>query len=73
VVSFHFRNEGFFARSRKAKDYAETYGKQAAERILQIYPPGGFICLRLIDAQIAEKSHFWIETRQGLELGQSSI
>ena len=48
--SFQFRNEQFFARSRKSGDRAEAYIWYVAQAILQI------------DAEIAEKGHFWMET-----------
>ena len=44
--SFQFRNENFFARSRKSKNCAEAYNLYAAQAILKI------------DAEIAEKGHF---------------
>ncbi len=50
-VSFQFRNEQFFARSRKSRDCAEAYIGYDAQAIPQI------------DAEIAEKGHFWMETR----------
>jgi hypothetical protein len=43
----------FFARSRKSRACAEAYSKYAAQGIPQI------------DAEIAEKDHFWTETRLG--------
>ena len=49
--SFQFRNEQFFARSRKSRDCAEVYRLYTAQTIPQI------------DAEIAEKCHFWMETR----------
>jgi hypothetical protein len=49
-LSFQFRNEQFFAKSRKSKDCAEAYRSYAAQTIPQI------------DAEIAEKGHFWMET-----------
>ena len=49
-VSFQFRNEQFFARSRKSRDCAEAYIMYVAQAIPQI------------DAEIAEKGHFWVET-----------
>ena len=49
-VSFQFRNEYFFARSRKSRDCAEAYNWYVAQAIPQI------------DAKIAEKGHFWMET-----------
>jgi hypothetical protein len=51
-VSFQFRNEKFSARSRKSKNYAEVYIWYTAQVIPQI------------DAEIAENSHFWMETSQ---------
>jgi proline dehydrogenase len=49
-VSFQFRNEQFFARSRKSRDCAEAYIRYVAQAITQI------------DAEIAKKGHFWMET-----------
>jgi len=49
-LSFQFRNEQFFARSRKSRNYAEAYKWYAAQVIPQI------------DAEIAEKGHFWMDT-----------
>jgi hypothetical protein len=49
-VSFQFRNEQFFARSRKSRDCAEACIWYVAQAIPQI------------DAEIAEKGHFWMET-----------
>jgi len=49
--SFQIRNEQFFARSRRSRDCAETYKWYVAQEIPQI------------DAEIAEKGHFWMETR----------
>ena len=49
-VSFQFRNEEFFARSRKARDCAEAYIGYVAQAIPQI------------DAEIGKKGHFWMET-----------
>jgi hypothetical protein len=50
-MSFQFRNVQFFARSRKSRNCAEEYTEYAA----QVIPP--------IDAEIAEKGHFWMETK----------
>ena len=50
-VSFQFRNEQFFARSRKSRDCAEAYIGYVTQAIPRI------------DAEIAKKSHFWMETR----------
>ena len=50
-VSFQFRNEQFFARSRKSRDWAEAYIWYVAQAIPQI------------DAEIAKKGHLWMETR----------
>jgi len=47
---FQCRNEQFFVRSRKSRNYAEAYKWYAAQVIPQI------------DAEIAEKGHFWMET-----------
>jgi hypothetical protein len=47
---FQFRNEQFFARSRRSRDCAETYTWYVAQGIPQI------------NAEIAEKGHFWMET-----------
>jgi hypothetical protein len=47
---FQIRNENFFVRSRKSRDSAEAYVWYAAQGIPQI------------DAEIAEKGHFWMET-----------
>ncbi|MBW2021227.1 MAG: nucleotidyl transferase AbiEii/AbiGii toxin family protein, partial [Deltaproteobacteria bacterium] len=52
LASFQSRNENFCARSRKSRDYAEAYLKYAAQVIPQI------------DAEIAEKGHLWMETRE---------
>ena len=49
-VSFQFRNEYFFARSRKSRDCAEAYNWYVAQAMPQI------------NAEIAEKGHFWMET-----------
>jgi len=48
--SFQCRNEQFSARSRKSRNYAEAYNLYAVQVIPQI------------DAEIAEKGHFWMET-----------
>jgi len=48
--SFQFRNEQFFARSRKSSYYAEAYREYAAQVMAKI------------DAGIAKKSHLWMET-----------
>jgi len=48
--SFQFRNEQFFAKSRKSRDCAEAYRSYATQTIPQI------------DTEIAEKGHFWMET-----------
>ena len=48
-VGFQFRNEQFFARSRKSRGRAEAYIWYVAQAILQI------------DTEIAEKGHFWME------------
>ena len=45
----------FFARSRKSRDYAETYYKYAAQVIPQI------------DAEIVKNSHLWMETKQEVQ------
>jgi len=50
LMSFQFRNVQFSARSRKSRNYAEEYIEYAA----QVIPP--------IDAEIADKGHFWMET-----------
>jgi hypothetical protein len=50
LLRFGYRNEGFSARSRKSRDYEEMYSRYIAQGIPQI------------DAEIAEKSHFWMET-----------
>ena len=49
-VSFQFRNEQFFARSRKSRGCAEAYKWYVAQAIQQI------------DAEIAEKGHLWMDT-----------
>ena len=49
-MSFQIRNETFFARSRKSRDCAETYLEYVAQEIPQI------------EAEIAEKGHFWMES-----------
>ncbi len=53
----------------KARDCAEAYIWYVAQAIPQICPPledlsasGGLVRLRLIDADIAEKGHLWMET-----------
>jgi len=51
LYSFQSTNENFFARSRKSRDCAEAYDRYAAQGIPQI------------DAEIAEKGHFWMETK----------
>ena len=53
--SFLCRNEQFFARSRRSRNYAEAYKWYAAQVIPQT------------DAEIAEKGHFWMETSQRLD------
>ncbi|KPK88796.1 MAG: hypothetical protein AMJ94_14070 [Deltaproteobacteria bacterium SM23_61] len=53
--SFQFRNEQFFARSRKSRDCAEVYRLYTAQTIPQI------------DAEIAEKCHFWIPVKREAE------
>jgi len=53
IHGFQFRNEKFSARSRKSRDYAEAY--PAFSGTAQIIPQ--------IDEEIAEKGHFWMETR----------
>ncbi len=50
-MGFQIRNEEFFARSRKSRNWAETYVEYAAQVIPQI------------DAEIAKKGHFWLETK----------
>ena len=50
LASFQIRNEQFFARSKKSRNYAEAYRSYAAQVIPQI------------NAEIAEKGHFWMET-----------
>jgi len=55
-VSFKISNEKFFARSRKSRDYAETYIQYVAQGIPKI------------DAEIAEKGHFWMETNQTINV-----
>ena len=55
-VSFLFRNEQFFARSRKSRDCAEAYRGTSHKQARRL------VSLRLIDAEIAEKGHFWMET-----------
>ncbi len=54
-VSFQFRNEQFSARSRKTRGCAEAYIGYVAQAIPQI------------DAKIAEKGNFWMETNYELE------
>ncbi len=49
-LRFQCRNEQFFARSRKSRNYAEVYEWYTAQVIPRI------------DAEIAEKGHFWMET-----------
>jgi hypothetical protein len=61
--SFQFRNEQFFAKSRKSRDCAEAYRSYAAQTIPQIdaaLPP--LLSLRRGGREIAEKGHFWMET-----------
>ena len=41
-----------FSRSRKSRNYAEAYKMYAAQAIPQI------------DAEIAKKGNFWMETKQ---------
>jgi hypothetical protein len=55
---FQIRNENFFVRSRKSRDSAEAYVEYAAQGIPQI------------DAEIAEKGHFWMETSYHREIRQ---
>ncbi len=50
LASVQFRDEQFSARSRKSRNYAEAYKGYAA----QVIPK--------IDAEIAEKGHFWMNT-----------
>jgi hypothetical protein len=56
-VDFQFRNEQFFARSRKSRDCAEAYRGTSHKRSRRL------VSLRLIDAEIAKKGHLWMETR----------
>jgi len=49
IVGFQFKNEQFFARSRKSRGRAEAYIWYVAQAIPQI------------DTEIAEKGHFWME------------
>ena len=58
-MSVQYRNEQFFARSRKSRNYAEAYKWYAAQAIPQI------------DAEIAEKGHFWMETNAGSDFHKS--
>ena len=48
-VSFQFRNEKFFASSRKTRGCAETYEQYVAQETSQF------------DAEIAKKGHFWMK------------
>jgi len=50
LASFQSRNEIFFTRSRKSRDYAEAYNRYAAQEIPQI------------DVEIVKKSHLWMGT-----------
>jgi hypothetical protein len=47
---FQIRNEGFSARSRKSRGWAEAYASYAAQPA------------PMIDADIVEKNPFWMET-----------
>ncbi len=61
-LSFQFRNEQFFARSRKSRNYAEAYKWYAAQVIPQIDPREIGSAFHRAGAEIAEKGHFWMET-----------
>ena len=61
-VSFQFRNEQFFARSRKSRDCAEAYIGYVTQAIPQIDPRGIGFAFHGAGAEIAKKSHFWMET-----------
>ncbi len=49
LASGEFRSEQFSARSGKSRNYAEAYKWYAAQVIAKI------------DAEIAEKGHFWMD------------
>ncbi len=51
LTKVQIRNADFFARSRKSRDCAEAYSKYSAQEIPRI------------DAEIAEKGHFRLQTR----------
>jgi len=50
TICFQFGNRQFWASSRKSRDCAEAYAMYAAQEIPQI------------DAEIAQKGHFRMET-----------
>jgi hypothetical protein len=60
-VSFQFRNEAFSARSRNSRDCAEAH-------MCTSHP----VAAGQIDAKIAEKGHFWIETSYKLRFRMSN-
>jgi hypothetical protein len=62
-LSFQCRNEQFFARSRKSRNYAEAYKQYAAQVIPQIDPREIGSAFHGAGAEIAEKGHFWMETK----------
>ena len=53
---FQSRNEDFFARSRRTRGCAEAYRGTSHKQ------PRRLVSLRLIDTEIAEKGHLWMET-----------
>ena len=63
-VSFQFRNEQFFARSRRSRDCAEAYIWYVAQAITQIDADSAVVAKKATMAKsaIAEKGRFWMET-----------
>ena len=65
-VDFQFRNEQFFARSRKSWDRAEAYSLYAAQAIPQIdaeiAETGDQLEEWRVQAKRGQKGHFWMET-----------
>ena len=63
-VSFQFRNEQFFAMSRKSRDCAEAYIWYVAQAIQQIDTDSAVVAKKATMAKsaIAKNGHFWMET-----------
>ena len=62
LLSFQYRNEQFFARSRKSRDTAEAYKWYAAQGIPQIDPDEIGSAFHGAGTEITEKGHFSMET-----------